>query len=601
VMFPPAVEIDIDPSAIPAGGGPAGGKKISSYEAAEIRLLKVAQDFQDAASVLDTIAAFHNMIPNFGGDYMPIGIGGDMSFGGSNMGAFFGGLSAGAKSIASLLDHEASRQARVGSYARREQEWQFQRNAAAGDVTQLNKQVRAGQIREFMAKRELDNHRKQIKQAKDVEAFLAGERPNGKTTTTNYYALLRREVRGLYNQCYDLALETARKAERALRNELGDQQLAFVAPSYLAGPEGLLAGEKLHLDIRRMELAYLDLNRREYELTQRVSLLQVAPWALIQLRATGGCTFTVPEELFDFNTPGHYFRRLRSVAVSIPCVTGDMTGVACTARLLRSRIRTSPLIGDSGYPASPDGDDRFVELLGSTDAIVTSSAINDTGLFEPGGQNERLVPFELRGAAGEWSLELATDPAPFDLATITDVVLLLRYTAREGGEPLRRAASAHLRDLIAAAEAAGSARLLSIRHEFPTAWARLRAGVAGDGTADSPRARLTLELRREHYPFFAGTGPSALASIDLVVPPPAASMTVADRALDSEDPSERTRTLTLKERPELGGLLHGTLPRIPSSAEDPGWEALPPPLGELTLYFQDNGMDDLYLLLRWQG
>jgi hypothetical protein len=41
-------------------------------------------------------------------------------------------------------------------------------------------------------------------------------------------------------------------------------------------------------------------------------------------------------------------------------------------------IRTSPLIGDSGYPASPDGDDRFAELLGSTDAIVTSSAINDT-------------------------------------------------------------------------------------------------------------------------------------------------------------------------------------------------------------------------------
>jgi hypothetical protein len=456
-----------------------------------------------------------------------------------------------------------------------------------------------------MAKRELDNHRKQIKQAKDVETFLAGERPNGKTTTTNYYALLRRQVRGLYNQCYDLALETARKAEHALRNELGDQQLTFVQPSYLAGPEGLLAGEKLHLDIRRMEFAYLDLNRREYELTQRVSLLQVAPWALLQLQASGRCTFTVPEELFDFNTPGHYFRRLRSAAVSIPCVTGDMTGVACTARLLRSRIRTSPLIGDSGYPASPDGDDRFAELLGSTDAIVTSSAINDTGLFEAGGQDGRLVPFELKGAVGEWSLGLPTDPAPFDLATIRDVVLLLRYTAREGGEPLRRAASSHLRSLIAAAGATGSSRLLSVRHEFPTAWARLTAGVAGNGTADKPRAELALELHREHYPFFAGNpGPTALVSIDVVAlaqKRSTASIPVADRALDSDDPSKKTRTLMLTRRAELGGLLRGTLPRNPSSGGDPGWESLPAPVGDLTLYFEDNALDDLYLVLRWQG
>ena len=68
------------------------------------------------------IAAFHNIIPNFGVDYMPIGIGGNISFGGSNMGALWSGLSAAAKSFAGLYDHEASRQARVGSYARREQD-----------------------------------------------------------------------------------------------------------------------------------------------------------------------------------------------------------------------------------------------------------------------------------------------------------------------------------------------------------------------------------------------------------------------------------------------------------------------------------------------
>jgi hypothetical protein len=40
-------------------------------------------------------------------------------------------------------------------------------------------------------------------------------------------------------------------------------------------------------DVKRMEMAYHDLNVREYELTKHVSLLQVAPLALLQLRAAG--------------------------------------------------------------------------------------------------------------------------------------------------------------------------------------------------------------------------------------------------------------------------------------------------------------------------
>jgi receptor-binding and translocation channel-forming TcA subunit of Tc toxin len=598
------VDIDIDPSAVPSGGGPAGGKKISSHEAQELGLLGTSQILQDVASGLEAVGALLNIIPLFSGDVKPFGVGAGVQFGGYNISRMLSGLASVPRGVAGRLSHEAGTAARVGTYARREQDWQFQSNAAAGDITQLNKQLRAAQLREFLAERDLENHRKQIKQAAEVEAFLSGERPTGKTTTTGYYAVLRREVRGLYNACYDLAMECARKAERAMRNELGDQQVSFVQPSYLAGPEGLLAGERLHLDVRRMELAYLDLNQREYELTQRVSLLQVAPWALIQLRATGRCQFTVPEEFFDLSTPGHFFRRLRSVAVTIPCTTGDVTGVACTARLLRSRVRTNPLIGDSGYPANPDGDERFTELLGTTDVIVTSTAINDTGTFSGGAEGERLAPFELKGAAGEWSLELPTDPAPFDLATMTDVVLIFRYTARDGGQPLRRAASANLRSLIAAAGAAGSARLLSVRHEFPTAWARLTAGTAGDGTAGHPRSELTVALRREHYPFFAGAGPDALVSLDLVARPrdPATrSLEVADRAVDTGNPAEPTRRLTLSRRTELGDhLLRGTLPRRPINGA-PGWEELPPPVGSVSLYLDHNDLDDLYLLLRWQG
>ncbi len=66
-----------------------------------------------------------------------------------------------------------------------------------------------------------------------------------------------------------------------------DPNLSFLQFGYLSGKEGLLAGEKLYLDLKRMEMAYHDLNQREYELTKHVSVLQVNPKALLQLRMTG--------------------------------------------------------------------------------------------------------------------------------------------------------------------------------------------------------------------------------------------------------------------------------------------------------------------------
>ena len=134
-------------------------------------------------------------------------------------------------------------------------------------------------------------------------------------------------------------LPSARKAEQALQLELGDSSLSYIQSNYLDGMEGLLAGEKMLYDIKRMEMDYHDLNVREYELTKHVSLLQVAPLSLIQLRATGTCMVSLPEELFDMDGPGHYFRRIKSVAVTIPCVTGPYTGVNCTLSLQNSSIR----------------------------------------------------------------------------------------------------------------------------------------------------------------------------------------------------------------------------------------------------------------------
>ena len=178
-----------------------------------------------------------------------------------------------------------------------------------------------------VAETEWHNHQKQIENAKQVEAFLnaEGAAQQGKTSNQAFYTWMKREVKGLYARNFQFAFDAAKRAERALQHELGDLDLSYLQFGYLSGKEGLLAGEKLWFDLKRMEVAYQDLNHREFELTKHVSLAQVDPLALVRLRRTGGCTVTLPEALFDLDGPGHYFRRIRNVAVSIPASPGRMS------------------------------------------------------------------------------------------------------------------------------------------------------------------------------------------------------------------------------------------------------------------------------------
>lgn len=304
----------------------------------------------------------------------------------------------------------------------------------------------------------------------------------------------------MYGQVFQFAFDIAKKAERALQHELGNSELSFLQFGYLSGKEGLLAGEKLSLDIKRMEMAYHDLNQREYELTKHVSLLQVSPLDLLQLRTTGRCTVVLPEELFDLDCPGHYFRRIKSVAVSIPCVVGSYTSVNCTLTLLKSGIRKNSLLADGNYVRDGAEDSRFSDHFGSLQSIVTSSGQNDSGLFETNLHDERYLPFENSGVISEWQLELPNGVRQFDYDTISDVILHLRYTAREGGGLLRKGAIAHLKNQIDAAQTVGSVRLFSLRHEFPAEWAKFKSVKIGGAITD---AELTLDIREEHFPYWS--------------------------------------------------------------------------------------------------
>jgi hypothetical protein len=526
----------------------------------------------------------------------PMGCGGSITFGGGNLSAAMHFLASLDRSNADARTYEAGNSARIAAFARREQDWAFQSNLAAGEIMQMYKQIRAAEIREVVAQKELESHRKQMEHSKEIMRFLneEGTERTGKKTNKALYAWMKREVKGLYAQAFQLAFDVAKKAERALQHELNNRDRGYLQFGYLAGKEGLLAGEKLYLDLKRMELAYQELNQREYELTKHVSLLQVDPLALVQLRRTGSCALRLPEALFDLDGPGHYFRRIRSVAVSIPCVAGPYASVNCTLTLRKSSIRKTPALLDGAYPRQNE-DERFEDYFGSLQSIVTSSGQNDSGMFDGGARDERYLPFENSGAESEWLLQLPAnpgdgEPAQFDYETISDIILHFRYTAREGGTLLRRGALENINAMVSEARAVGSTRLFSVRHEFPTEWARFQAATPPGGT----RFELALTLRPEHYPYWSRGRVNAVERVDILArstkaPVPGGT----DVHSGATGPTNKE---ALVRDSKFGNLLVGRLGTPGTGIPVPG-----SPTGEIKLFFDDKAIGDLWLAVTWKG
>lgn len=403
---------------------------------------------------------------------------------------------------------QASMASRYASYERRADDWLLQYNLAAHELMQNGRQILTSLIAEQIAHHEYLSINKQIKNAEEIQSFLDAVNSPDKAKFTNeqLYLWMQGEISRLYYEYYRFAFDTARKAERTMKQELMRPELDaqdFVKFNYWdAGRKGLLSGEMLYLDVKRMEMAYHDNNKRELEKPMRVSLRQLNPVALLELKSTGTTQVTIPEWLFDLDGPGHYMRRIKSVALSIPAVTGPYTNINCTLSLLQSSVRKSPVTG-ADYARQGTEDDRFVDYSGAGQSIGTSDAQNDSGMFETNLRDERYLPFEGAGAISTWKLDLPKDYRTFDYDTISDVILTIRYTARQGVDSTK--VKSALKSLFEQTNQAGLALLFSLRHDFPSEWAAFVNGT-GDFTAT---------IRKNYFPYFTQNKTITITGIDI--------------------------------------------------------------------------------------
>ena len=434
--------------------------------------LPTARDLRLSSSVSNTIASSLMPIPSVEAHLAFWGIGVHSNLLSGQV------LAALPKIAADLLQIGASHESdqagitsRTASYQRRSDEWMHQVNLAARELMAIGRQAIGSLIAEQIAYHEYQNVKTQIQQAQDIQDFL-----QGKFTNVQFYGWMQSQISGLYYQYYRFACDTARRAEQTMKRELMRPELndtQFIQFNYWdSGHQGLLSGEALHFDLKRMEMAYHDNNTRELEMTRHVSLRQLDPQALVAMRLTGKCTVSIPEWLYDRDCPGHYMRRIKTVSLSIPSVVGPYASVNCTLSLQASSVRVSPLLANGSYGRDATQDDiRFVDYFGATDVIVTSGASNDSGLFETNLHDERFLPFEGAGAISTWTLSLPGDLRAFDYSTISDVILHIRYTARQAGNPLGAQATKELKLAFSQPAQSPQTLLLCLKYDFPTEWA----------------------------------------------------------------------------------------------------------------------------------
>lgn len=490
-----------------AGASSAGSLRLTAAEAAQLNQhLPRSRDLRLRASTAEIIATVLTFIPEFDIDIAFWGLGGGSTiFGGTKLSDALKIGAEIARTEAAWETDQAQLAGLTASYERRLEEWTQQANLAADELTAIGRQILTSLVAEQVARQELATVDRQIQQTREVDRFLREDKRAGE----DLYAWMQGEMSRLYYEYYRFAVDVARKAERTMKHELMRGELddtQFVRFNYWdQGRNGLLAADALHLDLKRMELAYHEHNRRELELTRHVSVRQLSPLALLRLRTTGRCEVTIPEWLFDRDLPGAYLRRIRTVALSLPTVAGPYTSVNCTLSLVRSSVRVSPLLDGGAYERSGREDPRFVDYLGAAESVVTSSASNDSGLFDTNLRDERFLPFEGAGAVSTWRLELPAEFHQFDYARIADAILHLRYTARQGGAALGDQAGAAVRRALESADTSGAALLFSLPHDFATAWATF-AGGTGD---------LRIVLSRAAFPYLVQDETISVVGLDL--------------------------------------------------------------------------------------
>ncbi len=320
-----------------------------------------------------------------------------------------------------LLETSAEIAAKAGEYERRNQEWTFEYQEAEEEAKQIGFEIKAAEARLEVLERQLEVHKKSITQAKEYESFL-----KNKFTNQELYQWMIGRISSVYSQAYHLALDQALKAQAAYQFELSSEDNFFQFENWDSVHKGLLAGEGLLLSLHQMDSAYLQNNVPRMQLEKNISLLHLDPQQFMQFKlgpTPGTLNFSFKQQLFDWDFPTHYDRKIK--AVSVTFMGQSLQGSAINATLTQNNNTVNT---DSERKKQ-----RQDWLKGQS--VALSGRQDDAGLFllDFRYPDEQFYPFEGTGAISTWTLSVPPENNQIDLKDISDIVVKLHYTSLGGG------------------------------------------------------------------------------------------------------------------------------------------------------------------------
>ena len=397
---------------------------LSDYEQTSLSATEAALAFNILGSISKTAATIAYTIPQVGSPFA-------MTYGGIQVGSSLSAFASVFEIGSEISSYIAQRASTMGGYDRRSQDWGLQKQIAQADTNSITQQIAAGNLQLQSAQQDLVVHKKSIVQNLTIENYL-----KNKFTNQQLYQWMIGRLGAVYFQTYSLAIQLARQAEAAYQFETDTSQ-TFLSFDYWDNlHKGLTAGEGLTLALNRMDVAFRKGDTRRLEIEKSISLALLAPDQLLALKTTGKCSFSFPETLFDYDYPGQYARKIKTISVSVPVVLGPYQTIKAVLMQTKNSVVTDPSIDAVNYllgltttkPAT-----GLRENWATNQRIAISRGVDDSGLFVLDFQDPRYLPFENTGIVSDWTLSMPLETNRFDFEQISDIIISVKYSALYDG------------------------------------------------------------------------------------------------------------------------------------------------------------------------
>ncbi|QHI96824.1 hypothetical protein GT347_01740 [Xylophilus rhododendri] len=415
---------------------------ISSSEMEALDLRLEAGIWNVTSSISYIAAGILSALPNTFG----------LANGGGDFGAPVRALGGALQIAGDINNMNALRVETIETYRRRRQEWGLQIRQADWDLDQLAKQIEQQEKQVLANRTQLSSLHRQKQQMQETLDFLST-----RFSGASLYQWLLSRISALYYQAHDAVVSVCLATEAAWQVEMGDFTSRFIqGGAWEDRYKGLLAGEHLKFSLLRMDHAYVMGRERRLEIVKTISVKNLlgtapiagdarkqSPWdkALAQLRSTGKVDFSFAELLYDRDYPGHYLRQIAAVTVSLPAVVAPYQDVRAVLTQTDSHLLTKADQAGVAYLLNPlkagaDPGDHVKRQIRASQQIALSTGMDDSGMFVLNFNDERYLPFEGTGAVSSWQLEFP-NPQSQDqqriLESLTDVIVRVHYTAKQGG------------------------------------------------------------------------------------------------------------------------------------------------------------------------